>query len=271
MTFPSARQLLPDLIDFVEGLKAQIDTGDITDWRSFDAVAREFYTDERMQAIDDVVMNWEKMASYADQKTLIHVTAVLVALLGLPQYHDLPEDDKNLALWIVLYHDVAKKAQHNKHDLTHGFRSGAICGMGLMEAGLVEGITPYLMDTWYGIVMYAQVYDEARNDQIQDNAALAEIMNGIDQLFNGRNSPAGLIVCGVLFHMSFDCVKEYPNSSPLTDEEIRLYISPRLIPLLTVMTLVDSQAWSLFEPELLESQKLQTLHEMKRVEDLVIT
>ncbi len=269
MTFPSAKQLLPELINFVEGLKAQIDAGDITDWRGFDVVAREFYTDEQMQAIDAVVMNWEKMATYANQKTLIHVTAVLVALLGLPQYHDLSEDDKNLALWIVLYHDVAKKAQHKKHDLTHGFRSGAICGMGLAEAGFVEIAESYLLDTWYGIVTYAQVYDETRDDQIQDNAALAEIMNGIDQLFDGRNSSAGLIVCGVLFHMSFDCVKEYPNSSPLTDEEIKLYISPHLLPLLTVMTLVDSEAWSLFDPELLESQKLQTLYEMKRVEDLV--
>ena len=115
----------------------------------------------------------------------------------------------------------------------------------------------------------AKIFSEAHNDFIQDNRHLDAIVQGIDSLLGGRNSPAGLIICGVLFHMSLNVVEEYPQSAPLTDDQIRAYISPTLFPLLRVMMLTDNMAWALFNPERHTPEREQAYREFDRVEALL--
>ena len=134
---PQAKQDLADLMSFIELMKIDYERGYFADWQHFIKPIRKWYTIERLQAIDDVVVGWEKMSSYADQQTLIHLTAALIGLQLLPEYQALEPEDQNLALWIILFHDVAKEADNDKHDLTHGFRSAAVCGQGLIRHGFL--------------------------------------------------------------------------------------------------------------------------------------
>ncbi len=51
---------------------------------------RDFYTADRMQAIEAVAPGWQAMAAYADRATLHHITQVLIALERLPEYRQAP-------------------------------------------------------------------------------------------------------------------------------------------------------------------------------------
>jgi hypothetical protein len=84
--------------------------------------------------------------------------------------------------------------------------------------------------------------------QKPDNEKLPEILSGIDQLF-GTDAPASLITKVVLLHISLSIDPHYPTPSPLTDAEIKRFISPALLPLQKVMMYGDNEGWTLFEPE----------------------
>lgn len=267
---PQAMHELPELMTFIQQMKQDYERGIVRDWDKFSQLVRRWYTPERQEAIDDIVMGWMKMSSYADEQTLIHLTAALIALLTLPQYQALSPEDQNLALWIILYHDVAKEARHGKRDHTHAFRSAGVCGKGLVRQGkFVSTIDENALRDWFYVTQIARMYSTMYQDNIPDNRQLPEIMMGIDTLFGGRDTPAGLIICGVLFHMSFDVVDEYPQSAPLTNDEIQVYISPTLLPLLKVMMLTDNKAWALFDAQRTQLHTQQTLHEFERVEKLL--
>jgi hypothetical protein len=267
---PQAMHVLPELIAFIQRMKDDNDRGTFNGWQDFTKPIRQWYTPERLQQIDNVVMGWKKMSSYADQATLIHLTAALVSLLGLPEYQALSPEQQNLALWIILYHDVDKEVyQQGKRDHTHGFRSASVCGQGLVRHGFVHDVDKEALHQWVTLTKTASIIDEKLSDDIQDNSKLETIMQGIDMLFGGRDTPTGLIICGVLLHMSLNVVDEWPQSAPLTDEQIRASISPTLFPLLRVMMLTDSNAWGLFNPERHQPERQQLYRELDRVKGLL--
>lgn len=266
---PQAMDRLPEFWVFIGQMKTEFERGTFNSWQDFIKPIRQWFTPERLQQVDATVMGWDKMSSYADQQTLIHLMAVLISVLRLPEFQALSSDQQNLALWIVLYHDVAKEAQHGKRDHTHGFRSAGICGKGLVRLGFVRAVDEQALAQWVTVTQNAKTFDNQHKDFIQDNTQLGDIMQGIDSLFGGRDSSAGLIICGVLFHMSLNVVDEFPQKAPLTDELICTYLSPMLMPLLRVMMLADSIAWELFSPERQIPQLKQSYREFDRVQMLL--
>lgn len=260
---------LRELMAFIQRMKDDFERGEFKNWAEFTQPIRQWFTPDRLQHVDETVMGWQKMSSYADQQTLIHLTAALISLLRLPEYQALSPDQQNLALWIVLYHDVDKVAQHGKRDLTHGFRSAGVCGKGLARLGFIPNIDAEALNQWVTLTKDANIFDEEHNDFIQDNSKLDAIVHGIHTVLGGRDSPTGLIVCGVLFHMSLNVVDDYPQATPLRDDQICAYISPTLFPLLRVMMLTDNAAWALFNPERHAPEREQSYREFDRVEALL--
>jgi len=84
-----------------------------------------------------------------------------------------------------------------------------------------------------------------------------------------RDAPAALITKVVLLHISLDVDKNYPTPAPLTKTETQQLISPGVLPLLRVMMLSDNEGWSLFEPDVREQQRRDTLASFERVEELI--
>jgi hypothetical protein len=97
---------------------------------------------------------------------------------------------------------------------------------------------------------------------------LPVILSGIEKMF-GRDTPAALIVKGVLFHMSIDVVRGWPQAAPMTAEEIKRYIDRSLLPLLKVMMLADNEGWSIFYPDARAEQRQDTLAAFEKVERLL--
>lgn len=261
---PELESHLPHLMDFVRTLAEAARTGTITAWPQFIERVRTFYTPAEMTAIEQVVPGWAKMASYADQTTLIHVTSVLAALPQCPEYQTATPDQQRLMEWIALYHDVAKEARPGQRDQIHGFRSAALTGKALPGVGFpvmaayAEGI-----DSWFRLTDLAVTPDSCQN-----NRKLPEIMIGIDRLF-GEDTPAALVVKGVLLHMSINVLREWPQAAPLSDDEIRRYVSPSLVPLLKVMMLVDNDAWAFFNPQTKHQHQQETRSVFMRIEQMI--
>jgi hypothetical protein len=259
MTTPHLEAKLPELVVFTKHLANDYQSGSLPDLHTFNQKVRSFYTPDMMTKIDAVVPGWIHMASYADQQTLIHVTSVLVALYLLPEYQAASAEQKIIMEWMVMFHDVAKKAERNKHDYVHGFVSAAIAGPALAPIGfLTRPDFATRISAWKTLTENALIYATAHHETIQDNTKLPDIVSGIDALY-GQHSDAALIVMGVLFHMSIYTDPSYPTLAPLTEPEIKRYIDRQFFPILKAMMLVDSDAWTLYDPAERQRQKEPTL------------
>ena len=115
-----------------------------------------------------------------------------------------------------------------------------------------------LIREWICVTENAVTREAKSEDYIQDNSKLPEIVDGIERMF-GRNTPAALVVRAVLLHMSINVVKDWPQTAPLFEAEIRKHIDTELLPLLKIMMLVDNDAWSLFDQPTKERYRQETL------------
>ncbi|MCB9450389.1 MAG: hypothetical protein H6672_03065 [Anaerolineaceae bacterium] len=261
---PELESHLPHLMYFIRTLAENAQADKITAWPQFIEHVRSFYTPSEMKIIEQVVPGWLKMASYANQTTLIHVTSVLAALLLCPEYQVASPDQQRLMEWIVLYHDVAKEVQPGQRDQIHGFRSAALTGKALPTVGFpVTAACSETISPWF-ILTDSAVTPAA----CQDNSKLPAILAGIDRLF-GEDTPAALVIKGVLLHMSINALNEWPQAAPLSDDEIHRYVSPSLLPLLKVMMLVDNDAWAFFDSKTKEQHQQETRAVFARVEQMI--
>jgi hypothetical protein len=248
-TIPRLEDRLPDLLEFVRTLARQIEAGEVQDGDALAARIRVFYTPEQMAAIEAVAPGWQEMAAYADGTTLHHVTQVLIALQLLPQYGRASGYLQALMEWSVLYHDLGKQVIAGQRDALHAFRSGTMAARTLPRLGFpTSEAYPVTLEAWSRFVAGAAVATPDGKGSMQDNRALPEILQGIDQLF-GAGSAAALIVQAALLHQSLNVVPEWPNPGSLTEAQVPACIRPDLVPLLEGLMLADSDAWQLFEAE----------------------
>lgn len=269
MNFPSFDERLSFLNEFILGLVNDYDAGMIDSWNTLDEKVKTFFTPERMEQTEVVAPSWKKMASYSDGVTLTHVMCVFLGLFMMPEFQWLTPEQQQLAKWIVLFHDVSKVHIRGKRDLTHGFRSAALAGEALMNLGFpVEETSTGTIDAWSDSTKSAITFSSDCGTDIQDNSKLPEIISGIESMY-GANSPASLIVEGVLLHMSLNVVIDYPQAAPLNDSEIREYINDNLMPLLKVMCLGDNDGWTMFYPETRIAQREETLAAFSRYEAII--
>jgi hypothetical protein len=268
-TIPYLEDHLPDLSRFVRGLAQQIEAGELQDGDALALRFRDYYSAERMQAIEIVAPGWQEMAAYADRATLSHITQALIALQLLPEYRQASRQQQASMEWIVLYHDLGKQAIAGQRDALHAFRSAAMAARTLPKVGFATSQAyPAGIGPWTRLVLDASIEAPDGKGLIQDNRALPEILQGIDHLF-GAGSAASLIVQAVLLHQSLNVVPEWPNPGSLSEAELPLCVRPQLLPLLEAMMLVDSDAWQLFDPANKAKFRVGTLAVFANVRRLV--
>lgn len=267
--FPFFDTEFPELNQFILGLVDEHMKGKLNSWDDLDQRVKLFYTPEQMDSTEAKVPGWKKMASYSHGITQTHVTCVFLGMFMLPEFLALNAEQQQLTKWIVLFHDLEKVPIRGKRDSTHAFRSAVTAAKSLQGIGF-----PVTNDFDTAIQLWSEYTNSAvtnrpssRMEQISDNKKLPEIVAGIETLY-GKDTPGSLIVKGVLFHMCVQVVKDWPQPSPLTDEEIESYIDRRLFALLKVMHLADNDGWTLFEPER-ESYVSETLEAFERVHKII--
>lgn len=258
-TIPRLQDHLPQLAELVRTLARQIEAGQLQDGDELIRRFVDFYTVERMRAIELVAPGWQEMATYAAGATLNHITQALIALQLLPEYRQASRHLRVMMEWTVLYHDLGKQVIGGQRDALHAFRSAAMAAQTLPSVGFpTSDAWSTGIDPWTRLVLGASVAAPDGKGLIQDNRALPEILQGIDRLF-GAGSPAALIVQAALLHQSLNVVPEWPNPGSLTEAELPLCIRPELLPLLEALMLVDSDAWQLFAPASKQKFRQSTL------------
>jgi hypothetical protein len=267
--FPVFDQYLSDLNQFILGLVNVYEKGEMQSWEDLEAQVKAYFRPERMDQMESRVPGWRKMASYTDGITLVHVMCVFLGLFMLPEFRSLNTEQKQLAKWIILLHDVDKVHLSGKKDTMHAFRSGVLAANIMTKFGFPT--TPKyqeLIDSWSEYTIQAFRSKEGSPTPKPDNQKLPEILSGIDQLY-GKGTPAALITKTVLLHISLDVDPFYDTPAPLTEDEIKRFIDTNLLPLLKVMMLSDNEGWSLFEPETRARQRRDTLQAFQRIERII--
>jgi hypothetical protein len=265
---PSFDKDLPVLNQFIHELVEAYMANKIQTWDALDSKVKSFFTHENMDAVEIKAPGWKKMASYSDGITLTHVTCVFLGMFMLPEFRSLTDEQKQLAKWIVLFHDIDKAHIRGQKDTMHAFNSGVVAANVLPSLGFPVTDKYQALKTSWGNFTKQAFTVETKIPQKPDNQKLPEILAGISQLF-GENSPADLIVKTVLLHISLDADKNYPTPAPLTDDEIKRFISPALFPLLKVMMLSDNEGWTLFNSAVREQQRRDILQAFEHIQMLI--
>jgi len=261
---PGFDEQFPELNQFVCRLVDEYNVGKIYSWNDLEPRVNAFFTPKRMEQMESCIPGWQKMSSYNDGVTLVHVMCVFLGLFMLPEYTSLLPYQQNLMKWAVLFHDLEKVVEKGKRDPKHGFRSAVTAAQKLPTLGF--STTPEyndLIGTWSEFTYSAVTMPESALEPIQDNGKLGEILSGIDHLF-GKDSPAACIVKTILLHMSINVVSEWPQAAPLSPAEIAEYVNSDLHPLLRSMMLADNEGWVMFYPEDRVKQREETLKTFTR-------
>ncbi len=236
---PLVAQLLDDLDDAVR-------TGAITSTDEFTAECRLRWDEALLAHVDAVLPHWSTMASYADGKTLWHVTIAMVALLRLDDYLAAGEHEQHLMEWTVFLHDIAKEPTEERRDHRHAFRSAALAARYLPRLGFATtNAFATEFESWFATADNAYREDEDAGEPVQDNRFLAEILAGADRIFE----PDGArLIKAIAMHQSVTVLEEWPSLAPLTAEQEQQFVTPQVASLQRPLMLADSGGWNLFDP-----------------------
>ncbi|HET6594404.1 MAG TPA: hypothetical protein VFG81_02195 [Anaerolineales bacterium] len=266
---PVFEACFPDLQQFITELVQAYASAELTSWDHLDKKVRAFFTPERMEQMESQVPGWKKMASYSDGITLVHVMCVFLGLVMLPEFQALIPRQKQLAKWIVLFHDIDKFHIQGQKDTMHAFRSAVETAKALPRFGFPT--RPYFherINYWSEYTAQAYILPNGEQAPKPDNRKLPGILIGIDNLF-GKDTPAALITKTVLLHISLHIDPFYPTPSALTEEEIKRYINYNLFLLLKAMMLADNEGWSLFDAETREQRSRDAMQAFEKIERMI--
>jgi len=267
--FPAFDHTFSGLNQFILGLVKTYNAGKIRTWGDLEQIVKTYFTAKRMKEMESVVPGWQKMASYSGGITLVHVMCVFLGLFMLPEFQRLSPEQCQLAKWVILFHDAAKVHIKGKKDTMHAFRSAALTANLLPRIGFPTRLKfPEIINSWSEYTVQAFIALDGGAAPKPDNQKLPGILSGLDLLF-GQNTPATLITKTVLLHISLDVDPFYDTPAPLTENEIKRFIDPTLLPLLKVMMLSDNEGWSLFDAETRARQRMDTLHAFERFERII--
>lgn len=266
--FPFFTVLLDDIDQFILDLVEEYKAKKIRSWEDLEESIDTFFTLERMEQMESILPGWQKMASYANGLTLVHVMCVFLGLYMLPEFLSMSKKQQEMMKWVVIFHDVEKEPQDGKRDHTHAFRSAVVAAQILPKLGFpTTSEYDLLIGDWSKFTRSAITLLEDSSDYSQDNNKLPTLINGIERMF-GRHTPATLITKTILFHLSVD-MEYWPPTTPLTSVELKRYFNKELSHLLLVMHLADGEGWLLFDSKNREFGRNDTVKAFKRVEQLI--
>lgn len=267
--FPAFDDCFPELNQFIMELVEAYEAGKIKSWDDLEERVKAYFTTQRMEQMESTVPRWQKMASYTEGITLVHVMCVFLGLFMLPEFKSLTPRQQQLAKWIILCHDIDKIHIRGQRDTMHAFRSGVHTAKLLPSFGFpTRERYQERIGQWSEYTKRAFTLSDPLTAPKPDNQKLPYILIGIDNLF-GQNTPASLITKTVLLHISPHVDPFYATPAPLTETEIKRYLNSSLLPLLRVMMLSDNEGWSLFDPETRARQRNDTLKAFKKFESLI--
>lgn len=243
---PQVAEVIPRFMEIVHDLAAAHGRGEWRSWAEAETAVSGAFSPAVMAEMETHIPGWQKMTSYEDGQTLVHVCSVFVAMLGSDYYRQATKIERDLWEWVALLHDLAKAPQPGKRDLTHAFRSATQAARILPRVDFpVQAAYGQVVDGWVVLVETAVCPTPAAG-LIQDNGQLPAILDGIVRMF-GADSAAALVLKMILLHHSFSPIPAWPNPAALTDAEVRACISPALWRVLGPFLAFDSDGWDMYD------------------------
>jgi len=225
-------------------LKNELASSTYTNWESLYQRLDFLAEPEWIDAVENFIHGWEKIATQEAGITAKHTLVVLACCMNLPEYQRVSERTQREIEWAAIFHDIDKDVQYGRGDGAHGIRSAAVSAEHLVNLGF----TFYPrndFENWINLVKSAQVQVDGK--WVNDFSHLADITSGLHYFF-GLDSPAGRIIKAVMFHQSLPTLEDWPNPVILSDDQIRIALTFNDIDVLGPLMLGDSDAWNVCEP-----------------------
>lgn len=206
---------------------------------------------------------WTDLNKVDDGLVCSHTLAAVATVHSLPCFKSLDFHDQVIIIFGLLFHDIAKRGppEMKTKDPVHPFTSAAktlriFNKLGwLVNPDLVEEAANYIHNASY-FEYWGDFMDNTKLPQIYQY--LLHITGLLETPSSPYTSYSDLtrnlekeklfifeILAIILFHQSIDFNPEFPNYTPLTNEEIHLYLSPRLLNLLAILVIGDSGSYFL--------------------------
>jgi hypothetical protein len=233
---------------------------------------------------------WHWLDQVDEGLVCCHTFATLATIYSMKPFKDLDFHDQNIILYGLLFHDIAKRGppEIETKDPLHPFTSAAkalkiFSRLGwIQHAENVEEISEYISNAFF-FHEWANFMDNQKLPMIYKQllyaTGLISDMNSSYQNYYQLTNDLPReklfvfeILAIILFHQSVDLDPKYPNFTPLTEEEMNSYLSPRLLNLLTILHIGDNGSYNLplkrakwdFDKRILLTQSRMT-RKMKRV------
>jgi hypothetical protein len=218
---------------------------------------------------------WDKLNFYFNGWTKVHTIIVIIfTYIDLNNgeiKNNLSNYDKNILLWVALFHDIGKHVKLNHSlgekfnekvkscDKLHPFKSAAIMLKLFFKHDFIKSHNSNddksyanienLVDDTYHLLTKSGTFLSHKHDYILSLENFREIMNNLKQLIelNTDNKFIYDVIVLIAFHQSLPNMKEHMNHPLLEDEMIKeVFYSSRLIELMRILMVNDSAAHSMF-------------------------
>jgi hypothetical protein len=194
-----------------------------------------------------------------------HIISAMITAFQEPQFKHMDQHDQSIILFSLLFHDIAKRGppEIETKDPFHPFTSASKALKILNRLGWITH--PECVEETICFINSSSYYDEWA--YFMDNERLPEIYRrllyatGITNDINTRfttyaDACRGVekerlycfeIICLVLLHQSVDFDLSYPMFTPLNRAQMRKFLTPRLLVMLSLVHKGDSGSYYLTE------------------------
>lgn len=231
-------------------------------WKYIDSNLSLLFEGCEQELVSILREEWTHLKTFSNGKICSHVLRLLGCIQLDTKFQEMDEYDRNVILWTVVLHDLGKRGRPviDGRDPFHPFASCAVTLQVFSRLGWVNSQAEVIESTVHLIM---ESYTLEGEFQYMDNSKLDEIIMKLllicgvienEDLANFNeivlNRPREDLFCIevlllVLLHQSFTVVAEFPAHSPLTEDQLRKYCSPRLLKLLGTIMLNDSLSYLL--------------------------
>ena len=209
---------------------------------------------------------WNELSSYESTYFCKHTFAALSVLYIDEDFIRMDNHDKNIMLWALLFHDIAKKGNPaiQGRDPFHPFTSTSKAmqifdRLGWIKRNKLVSELAEFIDGAYVVINQSKCMDNTKISEILVKLfVITGMIYDIDESFENyieiemkhARSDRFLyeILALILFHQSLDINTLFPNPIYLQNQEILTHLSPRMVFMLYVLHKADHNSYNVAIP-----------------------
>lgn len=233
------------------------------------------YLHDGRKEIETHLEEWKTLRSHSDKTISYHTIRVIYLIFKDHNFATLSEQEQDALLWAGLFHDISKRGRPllQGKDPLHPY-TGTAAALNIMyRFGWLPQNTRGYLDYVCEFINRSLVVEDGI--ECMDISRIKDILSHLYCIIGILPSPdtpwsnyAQLvknieveepqklfeleILLLVLLHQFSTFTQKFPNTSPLSDDQVSMIFSPRLFRMTRIIVLNDSLSYLLVQPELRE-------------------